>query len=385
MYTHRAVDDLNCIDLELERLELELGYCKGSSMGLGLKHTGTALGAAAIHYGGITPENLDKISWVAPFDVINFDEVVRRTEADARLNAYNLIKHLMMFSPANGPLKLATAESLTGGLIFSMLVDVPCGGEYKYGAFGVYDTEAKRTLLGVNAPDVYTHLCAHQMAVGVLRNSNATVAIAVTGNAMPLQGNKCNMDELKQLGEVFIGVAGYDVDGNIIVQTKVYNFCDEQYGGSNFAGAWYDTVMTESALAEQVESFRDTESGVMNKFQTLVNGYNPYICTSLLSRFIRSCTASQAFSDACKFVKAHGLQIPKHLIRTEAVSDFLKNAQGTCTSNNLLLNTNRSIALAGPPPSTITTRNVGKIEPYTDRSAHNGKHCLGKFARLNAP
>ena len=74
-------------------------------------------------------------------------------------------------------LSLATAESLTGGLIFSTLVDMPLGGSTKYGCFSVYDTDAKRIFLGVTAPDVYTHRCATEMAVGVLKNSNARLQL----------------------------------------------------------------------------------------------------------------------------------------------------------------------------------------------------------------
>ena len=66
-------------------------------------------------------------------------------------------------------LSLATAESLTRGLIFSTLVDMPLGGSTKYGCFSVYDTDAKRIFLGVNAGDLYTHRCATEMAVGVLK------------------------------------------------------------------------------------------------------------------------------------------------------------------------------------------------------------------------
>jgi len=83
-------------------------------------------------------------------------------------------------------LQIATSESLTCGLIMSTLVDIPYLGYIKYGGFGVYDTDAKRVFNNVSVDNVYTHKCAYQMAVGVLKNSNATIAIAVTGNAMPL-------------------------------------------------------------------------------------------------------------------------------------------------------------------------------------------------------
>jgi nicotinamide mononucleotide (NMN) deamidase PncC len=121
----------------------------------------------------------------------------------------------------NRYLQIATSESLTCGLIMSTLVDIPWGGYMKYGGFGVYDTNAKRVFNGVEVENVYTHECAEQMAVGILKNSNATIAIAVTGNAMPF-GNHSDM-----LGEVFIGIAGYNSNGDIMVSTRVVNACDQ--------------------------------------------------------------------------------------------------------------------------------------------------------------
>ena len=83
----------------------------------------------------------------------------------------------------------------------STIVDIPWCGWAKYGYTGVYDTDAKRVFNGVGVDDVYTQRCAKEMAVGLLKNSNATIALAVTGNAMP------DPDKVQKLGEVFIGVA----------------------------------------------------------------------------------------------------------------------------------------------------------------------------------
>ena len=59
-------------------------------------------------------------------------------------------------------------------------------GWCKYGCFGVYDTDAKRVFNSVKVDDVYTHTCAKEMAVGLLKNSNATLAISVTGKCYAL-------------------------------------------------------------------------------------------------------------------------------------------------------------------------------------------------------
>ena len=115
-------------------------------------------------------------------------------------------------------LQIATSESLTAGSIMSILVDIPWGGFLKYGCFGVYDTDAKRVFNGVKTRDVYTHKCAGEMAVGVLKNSNATIALSVTGNAMPFN------EKADMVGEIFIGIACYHQD-KIIYITKSINSC----------------------------------------------------------------------------------------------------------------------------------------------------------------
>ena len=103
-------------------------------------------------------------------DLLRFEDRVELAKATSHELAAALLHKL-----AARNLQVAIAESLTGGGIFSTLVDVPFAGACKYGCFGVYDTDAKRVFLGVTEPDVYTLNCASQMAIGILRNSNATL------------------------------------------------------------------------------------------------------------------------------------------------------------------------------------------------------------------
>ena len=85
-------------------------------------------------------------------------------------------------------LMLATAESCTGGLLASLLTDVPgCSHAFERG-FVTYSEEAKRDLLGVPAQvlkedGAVSERCAVAMADGALANSKADIAIAVTGFA----------------------------------------------------------------------------------------------------------------------------------------------------------------------------------------------------------
>lgn len=87
-------------------------------------------------------------------------------------------------------LKLATAESCTGGLLASLLTDVPgCSHAFERG-FVTYTEESKRELLAVPAEVLETdgavsESCARAMAEGALANSRADIAVAVTGIAGP--------------------------------------------------------------------------------------------------------------------------------------------------------------------------------------------------------
>ncbi|WP_372501147.1 CinA family protein (plasmid) [Tistrella mobilis] len=86
--------------------------------------------------------------------------------------------------------RLATAESCTGGLIASVLTDVPgCAHVFERG-FVVYSPEAKREILGVSqllldGPGPVSEPVARAMAEGALARSIAEMAIAVTGFAGP--------------------------------------------------------------------------------------------------------------------------------------------------------------------------------------------------------
>lgn len=146
---------------------------------------------------------------------------INKVQELAHQQAYNLLCHIESYKNKHN---IVTAESLTAGLIFSTLVDIPFGGKHKYGCFGVYDTDAKRVFLGVEVEDVYTHKCAKEMVTGALKNSNASIAISVTGNAKA-DAKAGKSSKSNRLGEVFIGVAGYSSNNKIKVATNVYNFC----------------------------------------------------------------------------------------------------------------------------------------------------------------
>lgn len=83
-------------------------------------------------------------------------------------------------------LKLATAESCTGGLLASLLTDLPGLSHAFERGFVVYTHEAKHELLGVPVgvlenEGAVTERCARAMAEGAIANSKADLAVSITG------------------------------------------------------------------------------------------------------------------------------------------------------------------------------------------------------------
>jgi nicotinamide-nucleotide amidase len=92
-------------------------------------------------------------------------------------------------------LKLATAESCTGGWIAQATTSVAGSSEWFERGFVTYSNPAKKELLGVRARTLSRHGAvsretARDMAAGALKRSRAQVAIAVTGIAGPGGGTR---------------------------------------------------------------------------------------------------------------------------------------------------------------------------------------------------
>jgi len=104
-------------------------------------------------------------------------------------------------------LKLAVAESCTGGLIASRITDIPGASLVLTHGFITYANDAKIQMLGVKEESLakygaVSEEVAREMAEGTLRASGADVAVAVTGIAGPTGGT----DE-KPVGTVFLSLA----------------------------------------------------------------------------------------------------------------------------------------------------------------------------------
>ena len=90
----------------------------------------------------------------------------------------------------NAGMKLATAESCTGGLIAAALTAIAGSSDVVERGFVTYSNEAKTDLLGVSAALIERHgavseAVALAMAEGALAHSRADIAVSVTGIAGP--------------------------------------------------------------------------------------------------------------------------------------------------------------------------------------------------------
>ena len=98
-------------------------------------------------------------------------------------------------------LTFAVAESLTGGLIASRLVNVPGASNWFKGGIVAYDSQVKFDVLGVPVGRVVTEAAAAAMAEGARKVTGADVGLGITGVAGP--------DEQEGVapGTVFVGLA----------------------------------------------------------------------------------------------------------------------------------------------------------------------------------
>lgn len=116
-----------------------------------------------------------------------------------------LIENLSILLRTNG-LKLATAESCTGGLIASGITDLSGSSDIFDRGFVTYSNQAKIDMLGVSPATLDTYgavseQTASEMATGAINRSLADYSIAVTGIAGPTGGTAD-----KPVGLVYIAI-----------------------------------------------------------------------------------------------------------------------------------------------------------------------------------
>jgi len=97
---------------------------------------------------------------------------------------------------------VATAESLTGGLLSSALASRSEAASWFRGAVVAYASQVKFDVLGVRPGPVVTEDTARQMAEGTARLLGADVVLATTGVGGP------DPEEEKEPGTVWLAVHG---------------------------------------------------------------------------------------------------------------------------------------------------------------------------------
>ena len=115
-------------------------------------------------------------------------------------------RSLLAAAEARG-LRLATAESCTGGLIAGCLTEIAGSSTVVDRGYVVYDNRAKIEMLGVReatlaAEGAVSEAVARAMAEGAVARSGCELAVAVTGIAGPGGGS-----ETKPVGLVHIAAA----------------------------------------------------------------------------------------------------------------------------------------------------------------------------------
>lgn len=135
------------------------------------------------------------------------EEIKKRLDAYVYGMDYNCIEEAVVGMLKEHHLKVATAESCTGGLIAKRITDVPGASEVFECGIISYANEIKHKVLGVSEDDLnkygaVSEPVAKQMAQGALKVSGADIAVSVTGIAGPDSDSTG-----KPVGLVYIGLA----------------------------------------------------------------------------------------------------------------------------------------------------------------------------------
>ena len=148
------------------------------------------------------------------------DEMKRRFGQSLYATGETSIEEVVAKMLVENNLKIAVAESCTGGMVSASLINYPGISSVFMEGCVTYSNEAKMKSLGVKKEtlDVYGAVsdnCAKEMASWVAARYNTNVGIATTGIAGPGGGT----DE-KPVGLVYFGIY---INGKVITKKYVFN------------------------------------------------------------------------------------------------------------------------------------------------------------------
>ncbi len=128
-------------------------------------------------------------------------------------------------------LKIAAAESCTGGLLSGLFTEIPGSSKIFDRGFVVYSNRAKIEMLGVEEKTLekfgaVSEEVAREMASGAIKNSQADVSVAITGIAGPDGGSL-----EKPVGLVYIACASRKSS----VVSRKFNFSGDRGEVRKFA------------------------------------------------------------------------------------------------------------------------------------------------------
>lgn len=126
-------------------------------------------------------------------------------------------------------LKIATAESCTGGLIAKLITDIPGASEVFECGICAYSNSIKEKLLSVSARTLAQHTAvsketAMEMAANVRKLANADVGLSTTGYAGPKGPNSNDT-----VGLVYVGLSNMTKTTYVRLNLAHGNSADRDY------------------------------------------------------------------------------------------------------------------------------------------------------------
>lgn len=119
----------------------------------------------------------------------------------------------------NKKLKISAAESCTGGMFISKLIDIPGTSDIIGASYITYSEEAKIKTVGVNSNTidkfgVVSENVALEMALGAKNTAQSDIGVGITGFAGPFSD-----DNDPDAGKVCFG---FSVNGKTVTATKCF-------------------------------------------------------------------------------------------------------------------------------------------------------------------